>query len=125
MKTVIHKGKEYQIGGIYGFSDGDHVVCVGELESITSDGFLKKYGVYWSEVTECKAPLGTIKETSIELEDGAAYQFDFGSNPELLLNIGLIGTYDGNGATGCFWIKDTPWYTQDCTNIVKLVPEVK
>ena len=126
--TVEYKGNIYEIGKYYRFSNNKSYWTVELLDSISGGGGLiasngssqKDHYDYISEVGE----IGTITKAPIKLVDGADYQFDYGSNPELLLNIGLIGTYDSNGTQGCFWVKEVPWYIQDCSSIVKLIPEV-
>lgn len=91
--------------------DGDYLVFDHEIRGLEQHHI--KNGTY--DFTSMPTP--------IELIDGKAYQFDYGSNPASLLNIGLIGTYDNNGSLPCFWVKDTPWYLQDCTNIKILTVE--
>ena len=51
-----------------------------------------------------------------KLEDGEAYRFDC----ELET---FRGVYDDNGS--CFWIMGLSMHTDKCTNIIKLIPEVK
>ena len=120
MKTVIHKGKEYQIGAVYEFtSNGNFSIDV--LLGIHTEGANK--GMFtcvngdYAEIREVLRLLGTIKEAPIELEDGAAYQFDY--SEEIKTGILFRGLFVviGNG----------PYHVEplSCTNIVKLVPEVK
>jgi hypothetical protein len=81
IKTVTHKGKVYQIGKDYLFSnDGDQLIY-GQLKAICpqsgypfathDEGFYKYIGL----ISDCKSQ-GTITPAPIELDHGKAYMFD-------------------------------------------------
>lgn len=65
----------------------------------------------------------------IQLVDGKAYQFDFGSNPELLTNLGLVGichTSIKHGTKHVMFespVNNSKWNTEYCTNIKPLTVE--
>ena len=65
------------------------------------------------------------------LVDGKAYQFDFGSNPEISTGKGLVGichTSIKHGTRHVMFespIKASKWNSEHCTNIQQLTVEVK
>ncbi len=120
MKTVTHEGKVYQIGGLYEFSDNGHKVYIDTLADINNSDnpFVDREGFGWKLLREIQNPImGTIKDAPIELEDGCVYQFDFGGER------GFAGQFIGAGDFHLF--NGVTIEVKGCTNIVKLVPEVK
>jgi len=79
MKTIEHKGKVYQKGTVYEFSDDDgETWCVEVLEDIyqaARDYPYKTRSVNYRLIRASRANLGTITETPVELIHGECYQF--------------------------------------------------
>lgn len=124
MKTVTHKGKVYQIGGLYEFSDDGERWYHAILSRIDegSDFFFINHGeVAWRYIRHNQTPIGTIEDAPIELEDGCPYQFNHrGSN--------YMGVYCKKMLLALYPVDSVrPLYVdiKNCTDIVKLVPEVK
>ena len=78
MKTIEHKGKTYQVGAVYEFSDDGEEWCIDRLENIN------QYVTYpyetcpgdgYNFIRACEFSLGTIEEAPIELIDGECYQY--------------------------------------------------
>ena len=78
MKTIEHKEKVYQVGGIYEFSDDGEEWCIDRLEDIN------QYVTYpyetcpgdgYNFIRACEFSLGTITEAPVELIDGECYQY--------------------------------------------------
>ena len=118
--TVEYKGNIYEIGKGYLFGD---VISApyfyGKLQGIESDGAFitieNSYFIFCEELPASKE-LGTITKAPIKLVDGAAYQFDYHK-----------GTFHGyfKEKTSRLY-HSTGWFNiSTCTNIIKLVPEVK
>ena len=83
MKTIEYKGKVYEIGKYYLFGDSEWWVteCL-KLESIVDDAgdyVFKTRDDCWKLIRETPSSysFGTITDAPVELEDGAAYTFDF------------------------------------------------
>ena len=74
-KTVEHNGSVYQVGAIYEFSNGS-TWFPGRLHGLDDDGFFSATCGEYTSIREVQAPVGTITEPPIQLEDGKAYQFD-------------------------------------------------
>jgi len=76
MKTIKDKGKVYQAGAVYEFSDGDNHWCVGILKAIYqgSDYPYKNQCGDYKHIRVYEASLGTIEEAPVELIDGECYQ---------------------------------------------------
>jgi len=77
MKTIKDKGKVYQAGGLYEFSDDGehwHVDTLEGIEQPTQYPYETLSGDY-KLIRVCKASLGTIEEAPIELIHGECYQF--------------------------------------------------
>ena len=89
-----------------------HVLCCADTGRVVA--------VFYNE-RDLMAATGLSKK--IKLDNGKAYQFDFGTTPELLVCHDLIGTYDDKGSAGRMWIKSKSFLTEYCTNIKLL--EVK
>jgi hypothetical protein len=123
MKTVTHKGKEYQIGKLYLFGDkegeGYHYGILEEIHEGFDSVFFEGEDA-WKFCDEVSIDLvGTIKEAPIELEDGCAYQFH-SHDGAVTLNFGLYRSQGDAFESGV-----GVFSKHKCTNIVKLVPEVK
>jgi hypothetical protein len=122
MKTVTYEGKEYQIGALYEFSnDEEHWVGSGLVSVNSEEGrpFFSRLNCYHC-IREIQNPnIGTIKDASVELIDGKAYQFEYCGEKTLAYYS------DDDKAFGCC-IADYDKYKVDhVSNIVPLVPEVK
>lgn len=129
MKTVTHEGKVYQIGGLYEFSDGCGVWFTGVLVSIDGDSdfpYRSDNRSSYLKIRKIQNPIiGTIEDKLIELESGAPYQFRFGIGEY----IGIYSKKDKGFAVVVnlqdYHARIVTWPANKCTDIVKLVPEVK
>jgi len=78
MKTTKHKGKVYQKGTVYEFSDDDgETWCVEVLEDIYQESnypYKTRSGDY-RLIRVYEASLGTITEAPVKLIDGECYSF--------------------------------------------------
>jgi len=78
MKTIEHKGKVYQAGAVYEFSDDGKTWYADVLEDVRSDSDLFTYKARLNSydlIRACQAKVGTITEAPAELVDGECYQF--------------------------------------------------
>lgn len=121
MTKVTHNGKQYTIGGLYEFSDDGDDWCSGLLTSIevvdADYPFQENNLTNWKYIREIQNPIiGTIEDALVELEDGCAYTFNL--DDEI-----CFGIYDDD--QGLMMTNKLNVFVSDCTNIVKLVPEVK
>ena len=123
MKTVTHNGKEYQIGALYQFSNdndnwfSDSLVGLNNMVGYPFEGTT----TYFKYIREIENPvIGTIKDAPVELEDGCSYKFHHHSISGVFI---CLGTY--NSTEDAFLSGLVTLNRSDCTNIVKLVPEVK
>ena len=78
MKTIKDKGKVYQVGAVYEFSDDGKMWCLGVLEG-TQPKSNYPYRTYsghgFKLIRACKANLGTITEAPVKLKNGECYSF--------------------------------------------------
>jgi hypothetical protein len=79
IKTVTHEGKVYEIGKYYLFSDSGCKWSVDRLACINSQNsfIFESDRSVWNLIKETKHAIGTITPAPIELDDGAAYMFDW------------------------------------------------
>ena len=79
MKTIEYKGKVYQVGAIYEFSDGGKAWFVDTLKDVYQDGYIYTYktrsGINFKFIRACEAKTGTVEDAPTELIDGECYQF--------------------------------------------------
>jgi len=78
MKTIKRKGKVYQVGAVYEFSDDGKVWYKDTLKDIHQDmsdqicvGLWRNYNF----IRVCEVKAGTITEAPVELIDGECYQY--------------------------------------------------
>jgi hypothetical protein len=92
IKTVTYKGKVYQLGGVYEFSDNGRDWALDELLYIDEGKDLpfctREYE--WQLIREASYLMGTITPAQIELIDGNAYMF----NPHNTTLLDVIGLYE-------------------------------
>ena len=94
-KTVVHKGKVYEIGQEYLFFDDNTKLIYGRLKSIcksSSHPFANHHGDPFSSIcafSELKDH-GTIKPVPVELINGNAYMFD------IIGSFDLIGVFENS-----------------------------
>jgi hypothetical protein len=87
MKTITHKGKVYQIGGMYEFSDSGSSWHIEMLYNICDQDFFETYCEHindsssWKKCRSVSGELGTIEDAPLELEDGEWYVFNVEFNP--------------------------------------------
>jgi hypothetical protein len=118
-KTLVYKGKVYEIGQEYLFFDDNTKLIYGRLKSICNFSiypFEDRYGNQFKNICAFSEleDHGTI--TPETLVNGAAYMFECDNH------INLIGIFSKN--SGKFIMADDGWATEsDCTNIRKM--EVK
>jgi len=78
MKTIEHKGKVYQVGAVYEFSDDGKMWRLGVLEG-TQPKSNYPYRTYsghgYKLIRTCEVKVGTITEAPVKLIDGECYQF--------------------------------------------------
>ena len=78
MKTIKDKGKVYQAGAVYEFSDDGKHWCVGTLEG-TQPKSNYPYRTYsghgFKLIRACEVKVGTVEEAPVELIDGECYQY--------------------------------------------------
>ena len=114
LKTVEHKGKVYQIGAAYEFSDCGKWWHCDYFEAVR-DGAEHEFASSNDSYVLCREiqSVGTIAKVEVKLIDGAAYQFDCKFES-------LLGFYYAE--CSLFVIPGNSWALKDCTNIIPLVP---
>jgi len=78
MKTIKDKGKVYQVGGLYEYSDYGKHWCVDALEGIQPESnypYRTYSGHGFKLIRVCKANLGTITEAPVKLKNGECYRY--------------------------------------------------
>lgn len=107
----------WEVGSVYEFSiDGskwflDKFVGVHKLSTYES------FSSYCGFIRECQSPIGKIHRKPVELVDGAAYQFN-------ARNKIFNGIYEKDGNK--FNVFSGQYFDEiSCSNIIRLVPEVK
>jgi hypothetical protein len=118
IKTVTYKGKVYQLGGVYEFSDKGRDWALDELLYLDEGKDLpfctREYE--WQLIREASYSMGTITPAPIELIDGAAYMFDYAGRQ-------LIGLC--NVSTEQFLTTESRILYSYCTNIRLMTVESK
>lgn len=128
MKTVTDKdGNVYETGKVYEFSDS------GEADEWTAHQLVKLDEVsefpfetsitFFKYCRENQAENGTITKAPVELVDGAVYKFSYRDKDARRITVNILAFY--NGSDDVFSINGSSWVTDGCTNITRLVPEVK
>ena len=123
--TVEYKGNIYEIGKGYLFGDViSNPYFYGKLQGIESDGTFitveNSYFIFCEELPASKE-LGAITKAPIKLVDGAAYQFDYDDKISGMYNAVMKYQKSNNS----FYFDNILFKVEYCTNIIKLVPEVK
>ena len=123
MKTVTHKGKEYQIGKLYLFGDkegeGYYYGILKNIDEILNYSFISGEDT-WMFCDEVSSNLvGTIKEVPIELEDGERYEFNYCED-----RVMAYYSEEHEAFGGCMADYDR-YKINHVSNVVKLAPEVK
>jgi len=113
-------GNGWEVGSVYEFSDD------GEEWSLVAFERYFKTRVYqyhdiddcsWRYIRECQSPIGKIHRKPVELVDGSYYQFTYNDN-EMVSKYCL--------ATHEFVLNNILFINASkCSNIIRLVPEVK
>jgi len=116
MKTIKDKGKVYQVGAVYEFSDDGKMWCLGVLEG-TQPKSNYPYRTYsghgFKLIKACEVNLGNVEEAPVKLKNGECYSFtDLYGNERKGFFSARRGVFFRT--EGC----DTP---SDCTNIKLLV----
>jgi len=116
MKTIEHKGKVYQKGTVYEFSDDDgETWCVEVLEDIYQESNYpyKTRSVNYRLIRASRANLGTITDAPVKLIDGECYQYENSSEQKgkgfFIAKHNRFAHYGGFD------------YASECTNIKLLV----
>jgi hypothetical protein len=111
------KGMQYEVGKWYEFSnDGDNWEA-SKLDAIEGSNFAFLTSLGWMQLCrEATLSLGTITPAPVDLVDGAAYEF-------MCFDKKYYGEY--RKYLHRFYCGDYYYTTDDCTNITRLVPEVK
>jgi hypothetical protein len=115
MKTIKHKGKVYQVGGVYEFSNNGKAWFVDTLEAI-HQGDVFPYKAQWCDynsIRACEAKAGTVEDEPLKLKNGECYRY--------------TGLY-GNERKGFFSARHDMFFRtegrdapSECTNIKLLV----
>jgi hypothetical protein len=116
-ETAELKGVQYEIGKWYEFSnDGDNWDA-SKLDAIEGSNFAFLTSLGWMQLCrEATLSLGTITPAPVEFVDGAVYEFTCFANK-------LYGEYSKSFHR--FYNGDQYYSLGECTNITRLVPEVK
>lgn len=114
--TVIDShGNELELNKVYEFGDNGKKWFSSTLVALVDGEYkYKSENTSWRFIRECQSPLGTIKKAPVKLVYGKAYQFE--SNGAV-----CIGIFDGDNLQD----NNRIYMLRGCTNIIKLVPEVK
>jgi len=78
MKTIEHKGKVYQAGAVYEFSDDGKTWHVDTLEGTqpkSNHPYETCSGHGFKLIRACEVKVGTIKEAPVKLKNGECYSF--------------------------------------------------
>jgi len=78
MKTIKDKGKVYQVGAVYEFSDDGKAWYVDTLEGTYQDmicPYRTRSSIGFRLIRACKANLGTITEVPVKLKNGECYRY--------------------------------------------------
>ena len=124
--TAEYEGNIYEIGKFYLFGDkvGSHYFYAGlkDIDKTCELPFVAG-GDNWRVCKDISInEHGAITKAPIKLIDGEVYQFDYETGANVNLKE-VRGMYDKDGS--CVWIKGNNYSIDLCTNIVKLIPEVK
>ena len=116
MKTIEHKGKVYQVGAVYEFSDDGKAWYVDTLEGTYQDmicPYRTRSGHGFKLIRACEVKVGTVEEVPVKLKNGECYRY--------------TGLY-GNERKGFFSARHNMFFRtegrdapSECTNIKLLV----
>ena len=112
-------GNGWEVGAVYEFSNDKKDWYQASFSRLDrSDTEYKPHGLNWHLFArECQSPIGKIHRKPVELVDGAAYQF---SARNKIFN----GIYEKDGNK--FNVFSGQYFDEiSCSNIIRLVPEVK
>jgi hypothetical protein len=121
-KLETFNGMQHEIGKWYEFSNDGDRWDVSKLDAIEGSNFAFRTSLGWMQCCrEAAISLGTITPAPVELVDGAAYEFNYNNGSTGMQ--AAIMRYRKNG--DYFFFDNTTFEREHCTNITRLVPEVK